>query len=366
MTSLALVAAPLAAEDSETFLFGGDVFRAGQTVMMDVADADDVFLAGETVSVTAPITGTAHMAGRWLTLRAAVGDGLYAAGQTLSVEAPVTGDASLAGQKIDIREPVSGDLRVFGSEITIDAPVAGSLVAAGEFVSLNAAVDGDMAVTARSLDFGTGAAIAGQLILFEEDPGTLEIPESVAPADRIDRREIEAWERDYARYNPVRPRNVVLSFLTGVLIVTVVAAAVAALAPETMARLRRTVLDAPGRSLATGFVTVSALVGSGIVLGLTLIGLLLLPAAIFLALAAGFAGYVIGAYALGVGILSASGRHDPASTGDRALAAGVGALAAGLVGLVPFVGWLAMVALVLAGAGALCIQILRPRLFSPV
>ncbi|MDX2485040.1 MAG: hypothetical protein QNK42_15410, partial [Pseudodonghicola sp.] len=67
---------------------------------------------------------------------------------------------------------------------------------------------------------------------------------------------------------------------------------------------------------------------------------------------------VVGAYAFGVALLSAAGRALPDGIGERALAAGVGALAAGLIGLVPFLGWLFVLLVLLTGLGALAIRLL--------
>ncbi|MCR9152337.1 MAG: hypothetical protein NXH83_19425 [Rhodobacteraceae bacterium] len=187
------------------------------------------------------------------------------------------------------------------------------------------------------------------------------------PGSRIDRRDIEEWEQRRPFPAAMRDRAVGSffgSFLMGILVVTIVAAVVAALAPQTVAHLRARILDHPGRAIMAGFVGQSVLIGGGILFAMTVIGILLLPAAMLAAGLAGLAGYVIGAYALGVAILRASGRRLPEDTGDRALAAGVGALAAGIVGLIPLLGWIFILVLTLAGIGAIVLQLFQPRLFA--
>ena len=59
-----------------------------------------------------------------------------------------------------------------------------------------------------------------------------------------------------------------------------------------------------------------------------------------------------------------SGGSEPDSIADRATAAGVGALTAGIIGLIPFLGWLFVLALVLAGLGAITIRTIRPAFFA--
>ncbi len=89
---------------------------------------------------------------------------------------------------------------------------------------------------------------------------------------------------------------------------------------------------------------------------------MLAPAAVLVALVAAFAGYVVAAYAVGVGLLLLIGRSEPDSVATRALAAGTGALAVGIVALVPFLGWLFVLAL--TGIGAIVIRVFRPGLFA--
>ena len=128
--------------------------------------------------------------------------------------------------------------------------------------------------------------------------------------------------------------------------------------------MRRQVLARPFFTLWSGFLMQSALIGSGIIFAITLIGLVLVPAIVVLALGVGFAGYVVAAYSFGVGLLLAIGREEPGSIGARALAGAVGALAAGLLGLIPFLGWIFVLALVLSGIGAITIRIFRPAFFA--
>jgi hypothetical protein len=139
---------------------------------------------------------------------------------------------------------------------------------------------------------------------------------------------------------------------------------VAAVSPERLAEMRRQVLAQPFRTLWLGFLTQSAVIGAGVLFAMTIIGLLLTPAMVLLALIGGFAGYVVASYALGVGLLLAFGRLEPENIGDRALAAGVGALSAGIIGLIPILGWLFVLALVLSGIGAITVRMIRPTFFA--
>ncbi|MCR9152344.1 MAG: hypothetical protein NXH83_19460 [Rhodobacteraceae bacterium] len=60
----------------------------------------------------------------------------------------------------------------------------------------------------------------------------------------------------------------------------------------------------------------------------------------------------------------ASGRKLPEDTGDRALATGVGALGAGIIGLIPLLGWIFILVLTLAGIGVIVLDLFKPRSYA--
>lgn len=356
----ALLATPgLSDEGPAFFEFGGDAFGAGRVVTHDGAGTDDLFMAGDRVTSQSAITGSAYLAGRQITIEDAVGGDVFAAGEEITLRGAVAGDATLAGRALSV-DGVGGKLRIAGSLLELAGEIGGYAMIAGEEVMFDAAVAGDVSLAAPEVEWGQAATIAGRLILYEDEPGTLEVPDRVAPADRVERREIEEWE------GPQAPNwwRVVGSFLAGVVVVAALAALIAALVPERLAEMRRQILARPFHTLWLGFLTQSAVIGAGVLFALTIIGLLLTPAMVALALIGGFAGYVVAAYAFGVGLMLAFGRSEPDSIGDRAAAAGVGALAAGLIGLIPFLGWLFVLALVLAGIGAITLRVIRPVFFA--
>lgn len=349
----------LADEDTALLDFGGDAFRAGGSVIHDTTGADDLFMAGDSLLGTADISGSAHMAGREIVMEGVVAGDVYAAGEDISIRGDVTGDVSIAGRALSVGR-VGGDVRMAGAELRLQGDIGGYAMVAGESLVFDAAVAGDVRLAVERVDWGEAASITGRLYVYEEELGQLEIPDRVISADRIERREIEEWEGP----QPPSWRRAIGGFLMGVVVVAALAAFIAALIPERLAEMRRQVLARPFHTLWLGFLAQSALMGAGVIFAMTLIGLLLTPAMVLLALASGFAGYVVAAYAFGVGLMLAFGGLQPTSIGERALAAGIGALAAGLIGLIPFLGWLFVLALVLAGVGAITIRLFRPVFFA--
>jgi hypothetical protein len=363
---LLLAPSILLAQDAGGGLFriGNDAFLAGSRVTPATPGIEDTFLAGETVELSVPIAGTGHMLARRVLVSQAVGQNLYAAGMDVSVAAPVDGDATLAGYSLAIRGGIGGKLRASGANIIIAAPVGGTALLAGERIELAAPISGDVAVTARELVFGEGASIGGTLQIYANDPDAISVPASVVPAERITRHRMEQWKGP-SPTAALLPgwRDVIRRFLLGVVAIGAVAALVAAVAPGPLDDMRRRLLARPFATLGWGFLSLSALLGSAIVIGLTLIGLLVTPALLVLAAVAGFAGYVVGAYSFGAGILGLF-RAGPGTPGWRAVAAFAGVVAAALVALIPFLGWLFVLALTLAGLGALILNLFRPSFYA--
>jgi hypothetical protein len=360
------LALPAGAQDQGIAQIGEDLFAAGATVVLDQTGIDDVFAAGERLSIASGITGGAYMAGRRVEIGAPVGGDVFAAGMEVQAKADVAGDLTLAGYDVQSNAAVGGDLRLSGANIAVTGPVAGYASLAGDRIRLDAVVTGEAHIAAREVEFGPAARIDGKLTLYEETVGQIQVPESVVPPARIERIKVEGWG-DSGMPGVLAPfswQRAVLSFVSGVAVVAVIAALIAALLPQPLAALRRQALAGPFRAIWFGFLALSVLWGSVIVAAMTVVGLLALPLLIVLAVLAGFAGYVIGAYVLGVALLILIGQGEPTHFGMRALAAGAGALIAGLIALVPLVGWLFALGLALLGLGALATQLFRPTFYS--
>ncbi len=357
-------ASPDALPGQAGFALGGDRFAAGQQVLLADSGADDVFLVGQTATLAAPVAGSVHAMAQELVLGQAVGGDVYAMAMNATLNGPVSGDATLMGYRVVVANEVKGDLRATGGTVRIDGPIGGYALVSGSTVIVNATISGDMNLQAGRVEFGPDARIDGRLALYQAEGQTIEVPASVIPADRIERRALSDWEsdkgRNIAKYGW---RQVLWKFAYGVVIVAALAGLIAAVAPQHLARMRTRLLDAPFRTLWFGFLTQSVLAGSAILFAMTVIGIVVAPASILLAVVAGFFGYVIGAYALGVGLMLLAGRGEPGSLAERVIAAVAGALAAALIGLVPLLGWIFVLALTLAGVGAISVRLFRPAFF---
>ena len=361
---LGLFSLPAIAQDNAaTPDFGGDRFQSGANVIVTQSGIDDLFATGSTVRVQSDVGGSAYLAGRKLDIDGAVAGDVFSLGIDLALTGPISGDATVAGSNVTVNA-VGGDLRASGGTLTISGPVAGYAMLAGDETYLGNSITGDLYLAARRLDVSENAQVDGRVIVFEEDIGTLTIPASLAAADRIERRELSDWDDTVPAIPRTTWQSVLGSYLIGALIITALAALVAAVIPERLARLRRGLLSQPLRNVWFGFLAESVAVGSAVIFGMTLIGIMLIPASLFIAFTVGFAGYVVAAYSVGVGVLMMIGQPEPDNAGARIIAAGTGGLVVGAIALIPFFGWLFVLALVLAGVGAITLMAFQPVFFA--
>jgi len=353
----------IAQDDAEFLKLGGDIYGGGTSVVVNDATANDVFLGAQDTTLSGPISGSAHMVGQTVTLSETVAGNAYAAGQTVTLSGDVTGNATLAGQTLTVGN-VGRNLRAFGQSVAVNGAVGGAALIGAQTVTFNNTIAGDVAVNAQDISFGSVAKIDGTLTIYHSDPGSINVPDGVVPASRVTRKTIEEWTEDAPTSIGVSRQTIWRGLLSTIVTITVLAAIFAALMPAKLAQIRKSFLARPLRAFWFGFLTLSAAIGTTVVLAISVIGLLAVPLSVILAIIVGFAGYIVGAYALGVGLLGLIGRSDPGTWIERALAAAVGAVLIAAIGLVPFVGWLVVLAVTLTGLGAFCIVLFRPGFYT--
>jgi len=350
-----LAASASAQDDEDRFSFAGDRYIAGAAPTSTDDVEGDLFAAGERVGVAGPVGGAAHLAGRRISLTAPIGGALYGAGMDLTVAAPVSGAATLAGLDVLVSADIGGNLRAAARHVTVDGDVGGSLLAVGQQVDLRGAVAGDADVTADELTFGEGARIEGTLTLRGISESEAEVPEGVAADIRfLDLPEGVDFDEMPVVELPGLGEIVlaaVAAFVFGVLVVAALGLATASLAPvRTEDGVERS-FEGPGTTFLAGGVTLVLVLGTALLLALTGIGALALPLFALAVFLLGLAGYVMGAYAIGARILQGDSAGPPERFARRAQAALIGALVAGLLTLVPFLGWIFLLAITLYGVG---------------
>jgi hypothetical protein len=347
--------------DSVTTVFGGDTYLAGEAVTANEPVTHDAFMAGRTVTLSVPVTGDAHLAGYDVHVDADIGGDVYAAGFSVSIGGNVKGDVTAIGNSVTVRgaTPVLGNVRAAGATVMVQSAVDGSLLVTGETVTLDGPVKGDLSFHGRTLSFGANARVDGKVMIHA--PAAITVPEAVASADRVSFEQLTSPE--YPAQFGQTAEIVVKGFWTAVgftvlwwLLLVVVGAALIALAPALMGKLQVIATVRPFRRIGLGLLALAAVLGLVPVAAITLVGLLLVPFVLIFAALAWSAAYLAGVYFAGLRV--ASSFTPVASNLAKVVVLGVSLVAAGLLVMLPFLGWLITLLLVTYGMGVIAALIM--------
>jgi len=348
-----------AVADEARLSFGGDEFTAGQVAAINQPTvARDAFAAGYDVSLSSAVGGDAHLAGFNVRSDSAVQGDSYLAGFSVTVAGPIGGDLTALGNTIAVgpAATLTGNARLAGANVTVAAPVGGSALITARTLTLDAPVAGDLDFFGEAISFGPNAKVAGKLTI--QAPAEIAVPASVAAAEQITYRQLVA--PDYASQAGKTAEHMVNSvwpaiWATGLwwLLLFVVGLAFIGLAPRLVERLRSATERRPFRSLGAGFVTFAAVVGLVPISAMTVVGLLVTPLFILFAVVMSALAYLAGTYLVGSRLIGAMLPLDTAIKRAVALVASI--VVAGLLGMVPLLGWLLTLLLVAFGFGAMAL-----------
>ena len=161
------------------------IVRSGESVSLGASQVaeGDLYAAGGSVSISGTVDGDLYAAGGSLTLNGEViGDTVFA-GDSIGIHGQITDDLRLAGRDVVIADMVEGDVIVFGDtlrvlstaiiggdvvffgrSLEISGEVDGSLTGNAESMTINGFVGGDVDVTSsRPLTLGERANIEGDI-----------------------------------------------------------------------------------------------------------------------------------------------------------------------------------------------------------
>lgn len=330
-----------------------DLYAFGQTVQIQGTVRGDVVAFGRTVEISGAVEGDVMAAAADTRVSGLVRGSVRAAGSTLVLSGPVGRDALLAGSQLQLLPSarIAGDAYLASNEIQALAPVGGELRAAASTLTLGAPVQGDVRAEVGSLRLTDAAQVAGSLRYRSERDAQMD-PGAVVAGP------VQRWAPEHRRgEGPVLEligwgRSLIGLFALGLLLVLV--------SPSFARRAPATLRQSPWQSLAWGallfFATpvLAALVFFlGVLLGGWWIGLFALGVYL-LALTLCFP--VVGMF-LGRWILDRFGKRGA----HLVVALLVGLVLLTLVGRVPILGVLVVVATVLFGLGALLLAAVRGR-----
>ncbi|AJY46136.1 hypothetical protein TM49_11345 [Martelella endophytica] len=350
-----LFAAPAALADDDTFVFGGDTYASGATPSLRQDSPRSAFLSGFSVTLDGAVTRNAHLAGARVRADGPVSGDLYAAGFSVDVDGAVAGDVSIAGANIEIGESASigGNARLFGGTVEVDAPITGSLLAAAGNLTLNAPISGDAMFAGDEISFGPDATIGGTLTY--SAPEEIDIPESVISPEKVTFHKLtpsvtETTDEDEALVSSDTVK--VTGYITTLVFMLALAAFFLTFTPTRVEAMRARLMTRPLASLGYGFLALSMLIGAVPVALLTLVAIPLIPFVVLATVIAWTLAYLLAVFALSWWVVTKI-RPMRASLLNMLLATAAGLVLMSLLHYLPFFGWIANMAVVLIGLGAM-------------
>jgi hypothetical protein len=350
---------------------GEDHFVAGGSVRLVQPIAGDLVAAGGNVGIDTTVGGDAVVVGGIVRIGGQVGQTLYAGGGQLTLDGTIGRNARIGGGRVEVgpKAVVNGGLSVGGGDVRIDGAVKGYLQVAGGHVLINGPVSGDVTGTGGTIELGPLARIAGRLRYasgseLERDPaarveGVVErMPMDLRRAERGVRAGRDEREERESRSGWARTRHgPSLLWTAGLMLL---AALLAAGLPAFSDRVAATLATRVGMSLLIGFVALVCIPVAALVLFFTLVGIPLALLTLLAYFALLLLGYVMAGVGIGQWLLARWRAADASHRGWRIGAAVLAVLAIALAARIPFLGGFVTCAVLLAGIGALLMQLRTP------
>ncbi len=226
---------------------GGQGLRtySGDSVLIDTPVNDDIFAAGSTVSINAPV------------------DSVMVVGGTLNINAPVKGDVLAAGGQIHVNSDVGGKLVVAGGNVLLGGNVGTNLVAAGGQIDISPGktINRDALIAGQRVD--NAGRVNGTLTVSSNQFSNTGSAGKVVYQKVEDRK--EARNEDRGMFNVFGLLTMLGYFILGLILVRYL--------PGVFMAVDREVRDSPVLKTLIGFVLIIASVIAILLVAVTVIGL---------------------------------------------------------------------------------------------
>lgn len=321
-----------------------DHFAAAGKVTVTTPVAGDLIAAGGDIDVSANVRGDAVVAGGNVRVGAPVQQGIYAAGGRVLIDAPVQRNARIAGGNVELgpQAKIAGNASIGGGEVVVRGAIDGYVEIGGGRVYLNGPIGGDVEIGGGDIELGPEARINGKL----RYASRREIRRDAAAQVRggVERIDVPLSARRRLGRVAGWVWTVGLAIIAAVLVGTL---------PRVFANVSDTARTRWPLSLLVGFVALACIPVAALIVLITVIGIPLALAMIALYFALLLMGYVAAGIAAGDLALRRWQQARATQIGWRVVAAMFGMLAISLLGRIPFIGGLVVLAAMLIGMGAL-------------
>jgi cytoskeletal protein CcmA (bactofilin family) len=353
-----LVVVPASAAEVRS---GGDVTIASGEVI-----DNDLYLAGNHITVDGTINGELWAAGRTITINGTVNGSLVAIGQTVNINGEVAQTVRAASATVNVSGGIGGDLLAFSGEVIvasvaeiggdlllgvgnarIDGPVNGYIHGGGSDVTLADGVGGEVEIRVDSLTVTSGANIQGNLTYTSENEADIQPGAQIGGKTTHKLPKLE----DKARFGIF---SGVWGKVLGFLMILLVGVIIVLLAPRRTALFADSLRKRPWLSLGWGALILVVTPIAVIVACITIIGIPLGLIALVLYAIAIYLSQIPVALLIGRWIIGRFRGVETRAIMVAALALGLAILS--LLKSIPYFGFVVGLATVLFGLGTLVVS----------
>lgn len=322
-----------------------DLYLFGGNIRVDSPVTNDVVAAGGTIDILRDVSGSIIVAGGNININGAAGNTVRVAGGNIRINGDIRRDLVVTGGSISVSKDatVGRDVVVSGGNVVLDGPVQGKAIINGGNATINGTIGGNVDAETGRLTLGPNARINGNLTYSAEERA--QIPNGVVQgktnySPREDNKEAEENARELITAGAIY--KLIADILLSILFLTFFARA---LLPVVTRMLQR-----PVESGAIGFTFLLFFPLAALVFFI----LIWLGVAAFLFYALVF---IISLYIMkifvGWWVLRWWERRDNKQYKLDWKAGVFGPIIVFILGLIPFIGWLAIALLFLITIGAL-------------
>ena len=352
-----------AARESGASSSGRNVYRAGGNVRLAAPVKGDFYAAGGSVIVEQPVAGDATLAGGAITVRAPVGEDLRVAGGDIKIESSVGGELYASGGNITLSNAsaVADAVTLYGGNVNIEGKINGPLKVYAQKVMLNGEVTRDVEINAEEVELGPRAKLGAALrypsnAQFKTAEGVViggAVTRGEAMNGRPDTHRDREWHGQMMGSGPGWA-GMVVSFIVLLATSALFLLVFTGFSQRAALRLRAT----PWPALAAGLAVLLGTPVLAMLLCITLIGIPLGIALMMLFPLMLLMGWIVGVFSIAQRAQRAIQKE--ATSAKSTTLIGFFALTLLLVlllGSVPFVGFLVLVAIMLLGTGACALEL---------
>jgi cytoskeletal protein CcmA (bactofilin family) len=329
-----------------------DIYLVGDEIIVDGTVNGSLVALGKSVTVRGRVKGGAIIAAGAVTISGEVAGGVKTAGRNVVVEGALGGDLIAAGNRILLSKGsrVKGDLVFGGRSVRIDGAADLDAFGGAGSVEILGSIRGNAKLWVRSLALAPSARVGGNLSYISDDEAKIEPGASIA--GKVSRRAPEYS----ARLKRFLPFVLVFGFagkVAGFFMALVVGLALVLVFPRWVNGAADALQWDFGPCAGWGALIFFASPLGIMVAFATIVGIPLAAISLFLYLIALYVSQALIGFFIGKAILKLD--EETARTGALFGAMALGLFIIRLVRFIPVAGWLALIAVVLLGLGAIAV-----------